>query len=193
LFVGTAFPCPLPLHRPDRYPEDPGNARDLLALTATRLLDRLDFAQMTVDPTTYIAAEKRLEAMPARERQRWLELLSYTRALVYHDRERAEQDELREVIAASVRTDERRRQVETLFMTGAEALLESGRQQGSLRTARDLLLNLVRSKFGRVPRAVEKAIRSTDDLDQLNAWVIRAGMAATLEEAEIVPGSSSAS
>jgi hypothetical protein len=135
---------------------------------------------------------RRLEEMPARERQRWLELLSYIRALVYHDREQTEQDELREVIAASVRTDERRREVETLFMTGYEAALEEGRQEGALSNTREVLRNLLRSKFGRVPRAVEKAIRTTEDLGQLNAWVVRAGMASTLEEAGIGPGSSSA-
>ena len=35
----------------------PANARDLLALTGTCLLDRIDFARMTVDPTTYIASD----------------------------------------------------------------------------------------------------------------------------------------
>ena len=118
--------------------------------------------------------------------------MSYIRALVYHDRERAEQEELREVIAASVGTDERRREVENLSMTGAEALREEGRQEGALRNTREVLLNLLRSKFGRVPRAVEKAIRTTEDVGQLNAWVVRAGMASTLEEAGIGPGSSSA-
>jgi predicted transposase YdaD len=324
--------------------QDPGNARDLMALTATPLLDRLDFAQMTVDPTTYIAADyrhlasdlvlqvplrtgrgrgtitvyiliehqsepdplmrlrvldyvlqiykrqvrdwlarhsslrgfsldpvlpvvlytgtaswpdlprlvdlvkqgaelgdmvpdmgllyvnlpdtaattleasgplgwvleliqqrraqpeafralvvrvvQRLEEMPVRERQRWLELLSYVHAMVYHDREKSEREELREVIVASVRTDERRQEVETLFMTGAEALREEGRQEGALSTARDTLRELFRSKFGRVPRAVERTIRSSDDLGQLKAWVVRAGMASTLEEAGIAPKSS---
>jgi hypothetical protein len=138
---------------------------------------------------------QRLEAMPARERQRWLELLSYIQALVYHDREVPERERLREVIVASVRTDERRREVETMTQSIAEALREEGRQQGLqqgvLSGAREVLLDLLRSKFGRVPRAVEKAIRTTDDLGQLHAWVVRAGMASTLEEAGITPGSSS--
>src|SRR5207249_5214409 len=46
---------------------------------------------------------QRLEEMPARERLRWLELLSYIRALVYHDRECSEQEELRQAIIDSVR------------------------------------------------------------------------------------------
>jgi hypothetical protein len=92
---------------------------------------------------------------------------------------------LSEVIAASVRTDRRRREVETLFMTGYEAAL----QEGALGNAREVLRNLLRSKFGRVPRDVEKAIRTTADLGQLNAWVVRAGMASTLEDAGIGPES----
>ncbi len=127
-----------------------------------------------------------LGELPGRERNRWLELLSYIRALVYHDRQRDEQEGLREVIEASVHTDERRRAVETLFMTGYEATLE----EGALRNAREVLRDLLRSKFGRLPRAVDKAVRTTDDLGQLNAWIVRAGMASTLEEAGIVPGSS---
>src|SRR5262249_41588851 len=39
--------------------EHPANARELLALTEPRLLARLDFAHMTVDPTTYVAADYR--------------------------------------------------------------------------------------------------------------------------------------
>ena len=71
---------------------------------------------------------QRLE-MPVRERQRWLELLSYTRALVYHDRESSEREGLRELITASVRTDERRREVETMFRSSADILLEQGRHR----------------------------------------------------------------
>ena len=37
----------------------PANARDLLALTGTTLLDQLDFSHMAVDPTTYIASDYR--------------------------------------------------------------------------------------------------------------------------------------
>src|SRR5258708_3377951 len=39
--------------------QHPGNARDLLALSGTSLLDRIDFARMTVDPTSYIASDYR--------------------------------------------------------------------------------------------------------------------------------------
>jgi hypothetical protein len=38
--------------------------------------------------------------LPIRERQHWLELLSYIQALVYHDREVPERERLREVLVA---------------------------------------------------------------------------------------------
>ena len=56
--------------------------------------------------------------------------LSYIQALVYHDRKEPERDGLRETILKSVQTDERRREVETMFRSGAEALREEGREEG---------------------------------------------------------------
>jgi hypothetical protein len=139
---------------------------------------------------------QRLEEMPVRERLRWLELLSYIRALVYHDRERSEQDELREVIAGSVRSDERRREVENMFRSGADVLIEQGRregrqegrQEGAIKALQQTVLNLLRAKFGRVPRATVKAIRATEDQAQLDAWATRTLTATTLEDMGIGPG-----
>jgi predicted transposase YdaD len=132
---------------------------------------------------------ERLEEMPARERQRWLELLSYIQALIYHDREVAERERLREVILTSVRTDERRLEVETMTRTIAEALREEGRQEGhqegAVSALQQTLLNLLRAKFDRVPRATEKVIRATRDPGRLDAWLVRAGTASTLEETGI--------
>jgi hypothetical protein len=132
---------------------------------------------------------QRLEEMPAQERLRWLELLSYIRALVYHDREPSEQDELREVIAGSVRSDERRREVENMFRSGADVLIEKGRQEGAVRALQGSLVNLLRTKFGRLPRATEKVIRATQDQEQLDTWLVVAGTAATLAEIDFSPGS----
>jgi hypothetical protein len=135
----------------------------------------------------------RLEEMPARERERWLELLSYLQAMVYHDRDVPERDPLREVIVASVRSDERRREVQAMGQTIADALREEGRQegrqegreQGAITALQQLLVDLLRTKFGRVPRATERIIRSTQDIERLRAWLLRAGTAATLEETGI--------
>ncbi|HVC95982.1 MAG TPA: Rpn family recombination-promoting nuclease/putative transposase, partial [Pirellulales bacterium] len=132
-------------------------------------------------------AVQRLEDLPARERNRWLELLSYIRAMVYHDREDSERDGLRELILKSVSTDARRREVETMFRTGAETLREEGREEGAIAALQQALVNLLRGKFGRLPRATERAIRATQDPGQLDAWLVRAGQATSLSEIEIAP------
>jgi hypothetical protein len=137
--------------------------------------------------TLVARAVRRLEDMPARERIRWLELLSYIRVMVYHDREGSEQEALREMIVASVRTDARRREVEAMFRSGADVLIEEGRKQGAIAALQQSLVNLLRRKFGRVPRATEKTIRATQDSEQLDTWLVRAGMASTLSEVEIAP------
>jgi hypothetical protein len=131
---------------------------------------------------------QRLEEMPARERLRWLELLSYIRALVYPDRELSEQDELRAVIATSVRTDEHRREVDNMFRSGADVLIEQGRQEGAIKALQQTLLNLLRDKFGRVPRATEKVIRATKDQAQLDAWARQTRTASSLDDMGIRPG-----
>jgi hypothetical protein len=127
-------------------------------------------------------AVRRLEEMPAGERQRWLELLSYIRVLVYHDRQSSEQEALREVLLASVRTDDRRREVEAMFRSGADVLIEEGMQKGAIQALQESLVDLLRIKFGRVPRATEKVIRSTDDRAKLHAWVTRTPTASTLAD-----------
>ncbi len=49
-----------------------------------------------------------LEGLPAGKRLRWLELLCYVMALVYHERPKGEQQGLGELVLASVRTDSHR-------------------------------------------------------------------------------------
>ncbi|MBN2492667.1 MAG: Rpn family recombination-promoting nuclease/putative transposase, partial [Planctomycetes bacterium] len=58
-----------------------------------------------------------LEAMPAEERYRWLELLSYIHALVYHVRQPEERPGLWREIEASVATDPHREEVSDVRRT----------------------------------------------------------------------------
>jgi hypothetical protein len=63
-------------------------------------------------------------------------------------------------------------------MTGAERLIEQGRQEGfqegvreeALQTYRRLLTRLLRHTLGKVPAAVVRRIEATDRLDLLEAW-----------------------
>jgi hypothetical protein len=113
--------------------------------------------------------------------------LSYIQALVYHDRAVPEREALREAIVASVRTDERRQEVEAMPQTIADALREEGRQEGAVLARQEVLLNLLRTKFSRVPRATEKVIRATQDQARLDAWITRTANAAALADMGIGP------
>jgi hypothetical protein len=74
-----------------------------------------------------------LETMPAEERMRWLELLSYIHALVYHMRNPPERPALQEVIEASVRTDEHRQEIFAMHRTIADELISKGKKEGNRR------------------------------------------------------------
>jgi hypothetical protein len=52
-----------------------------------------------------------LETMPAAERTRWTEFLSYILALVYHARRQPEHESLHEIVDRSVQTDPHRKEL----------------------------------------------------------------------------------
>jgi hypothetical protein len=126
-----------------------------------------------------------LETMPATERLRWLELLSYLEALIYHDREPSEHEGLRDAVLASVQTDQHRREVQAVVRSMADVLIEQGRREGTLLTLRKVLLRQLRGRFGKVPKAVERAVNATDDGARLDTWLDRVVTAATLDEVGI--------
>lgn len=105
------------------------------------------------------------------DRNRWLSLLSYVAALIYHEREKPEQDELRRVVVDSVQNDVRRVEVRDMGQTIAEALKEEGRVEGAVQSLRNALLRLLRLKFRKIPPGIERRIENTEDVDQLNAWL----------------------
>jgi hypothetical protein len=130
-----------------------------------------------------------LETMPATERLRWLELLSYLEAMIYHDREPSEHEGLRDVVLASVQTDERRREVQAVARSMADVVREEGRteglRQGAVQALREVLMRLLRKQFGRVPKAVERAVNATDNSARLNTWIDRVLTAAALDDVGI--------
>jgi predicted transposase YdaD len=126
-----------------------------------------------------------LETMPAADRLRWLELLSYVQALVYHDRESSEHKGLRELIVASVATDDHRQEMRTMGQSMADMLREEGRKEGEVRSRQDVLLVLLRERFESVPKAVERTIRATADVGQLTTWLRRVVSADSLAEVGI--------
>jgi hypothetical protein len=67
----------------------------------------------------------------------------------------------------------------------ANVHLEQGRTEGAVQALWKALLTLLREPFGKVPRAVERAVNATDDLARREAWVARFGTATTLAEGGI--------
>jgi hypothetical protein len=122
-----------------------------------------------------------LEAMPAEERLRWLELLSYIHALVYHVRRPEERPGLWREIEASVSTDAHRQEVFHMGRTIADELKE----QAGIETTRKNLIRLLRVRFGDVPEEVITIIHSTRDMKRLNGWLDRFATAETLEQVGI--------
>ncbi len=115
-------------------------------------------------------------------RLRWLELLSYIYALVYHERKRAEHTELQQKIEALVRTDLHRREVSTMGKTIAEELMHEGRKQEAIASRRRILLKQLHTRFGALPEHTVSAIESCTSLAQLDTWLEKFATAATLDE-----------
>jgi hypothetical protein len=105
-----------------------------------------------------------LEGMPDAQRLRWLDLLSYIHALLYHERDDAAV--LQQVIEDSVQTDPHRQEIKNMRKTYAMVLEE----RGGLKARRAVLLGLLRAKFGEPPAAVIATVEACADIAQLDAW-----------------------
>lgn len=126
-----------------------------------------------------------LENMPARERLRWLELLSYVHALVYHQRDPSERTGLQKAIEASVQTDVRRKEVFEMGKTIAQEIEQRGKQTGELHARKTTLVRQLRKRFGAFSAEIEQTIESTEDVAQLDEWLDRFATAKTLREVGI--------
>jgi hypothetical protein len=128
----------------------------------------------------------RLEAIADEERLRWLELLTYLHALVHHERQAGEREQMQRLIEASVQTDEHRQEVVMVRKTGADAYREEGAEQGrreeAVRSRQEMLVRLLRRRFKEVPAATEAVIQKTADVGQLEAWLEQMVTAKTLKE-----------
>jgi hypothetical protein len=123
-----------------------------------------------------------LDGMPAAERRRLGELLSYIRAMLYHERSESEQNRLQEVMENSVQDEATRQEVRKMRKTGAQALMERGAHKAGLLTRQQTLVRLLRKRFGSIPSEVVSVVEATDDVDQLDNWLDRFATAQTLEE-----------
>jgi hypothetical protein len=131
-----------------------------------------------------------LEEMPAAERMRRQELLSYLHALVYNERATAEQPALLDHIEAAARTEQLQRELAAMRQTGADFLRAEGRKEGekrgAIRARREALLELLQGRFGEVPALVSAKVKGTRDIEQLKAWSQRAATAESLADVGII-------
>jgi hypothetical protein len=127
-----------------------------------------------------------LEAMADVERERWLLLLSYIGTMIHQERARPEHERLYELVGSSIRSDTRRREVETLMETMADFLRAEGRRAGEIHSRQQTLLRQLRRRFGRVPRATEQLVRTTQDPARLDAWLDNFATAQTLADVGII-------
>jgi hypothetical protein len=131
-----------------------------------------------------------LETMPAAERLRWLELLSYIHALVYHDRNPAEHAELQAEVDTSVRTHQHGQEVAIMGRTIADALRAEGRREGrkqgrmkeAVRARQQVLVRQLRHHFGELSPEVLAAIEAIKDQEQLDNCLDRVLTAKTLAD-----------
>jgi hypothetical protein len=62
----------------------------------------------------------------------------------------------------------------------ADVVKEETRTEEAIRSRQEMLLRLLRNRFGKVPRGITSAIEATTDLERLEGWFDRAATANTL-------------
>jgi hypothetical protein len=127
------------------------------------------------------------DELASSDRDRWLALLSYVAALIYHDREKDEREPMRRLVEDSVQNDARRLEVYDMGQTIAEALREEGRAEEAVRSRQETLLRVLRIRFRKVPSGVEQRITNTDSPDQLDTWIDAFAKAKKLSDVGIPP------
>ena len=93
--------------------------------------------------------------------------MSYLHALVYHERDLTEHQELHAHIEETVRTDRRRREVRTMRKTAADI----HREEGGLLSLRRALLRQLSARFGELPANIVARVQSCGDVEQLEQWL----------------------
>jgi hypothetical protein len=141
--------------------------------------------------TTTERVTNHLEGMAESERERWLLFLSYIEALVYHDRPTSEHAPLRELILDCIRSDARRREVESMWESMADYVRKKGRKEEALHSRQQILLRQLRRRFGRLPAAVKQEISASTDIARLDQWLNNFATAQTLADVGIAAPSGS--
>jgi hypothetical protein len=162
--------------------EQRGGPFGLLLRLVQRRLRRTVFEQ-TLQRVVRALAEQ----MADQDRDRWLGLLSYVTALIYHEREDPERGPLNQKVLDSVETDPHRAEVYDMGKTIAEALKEEGARNAEVLALRRTLLRQLHLKFKKVPEGVAKRVEATDNAEQLQTWLDAVIPAKKLADVGITP------
>lgn len=134
-------------------------------------------------------AVRHLEQMPVDQQSRWLDLLSYIHALIYHQRSGVEQPRLQEVVQQSAHSAKHQEEILQMAQTYAEELRaegrEKGREEGQLAGLQRALLSQLRARFGKISKKIEHTITSTADIEQLDTWLARVLTAKKMSDMKI--------
>ncbi len=125
---------------------------------------------------------REIAELPQQERLRWLELLSYIDAFVYHVRNASEHPELIGMVEASAATDEERRAIMAVEMTMATY----HREQAVISANQETLIRLLRLRFGELPVELTDRVYNTHKVKILNAWLDRVVTAKSLSDMGIL-------
>ena len=105
--------------------------------------------------------------------------------MIHQECARPEHEGLYELVGNSIRSDTRRREVQTIMETMADYLRAEGRRAGEIHSRQQMLVRLMRRRFGRVPRATVQLIRATEDTARLDAWLDNFATGQTLADVGI--------
>lgn len=163
--------------------ETDGGAFGLLLRLLQQSRLRLPVFEATLRRVVHVLEEQVADA----DRDRWLALLSYIRALIYHEREKSERETLNRVVDDAVQKDPHRQEVFDMGKTIAEALMEEGEVRGATKALQQTLQELLEEKFRRIPAGVLKRVAATGDVEQLRNWIKASSRARKLADVGIPP------
>jgi hypothetical protein len=153
-------------HTPDELLSRGDGWRNLLAVVRQELADEADFHRV------FREAVRKVEALADQDRPRWQELFEAILTWSYARRPPSEQGVLQAEAETVQRDSRRKKEIKKMGQTIAESFIEEGMERGELRLARSLLLDLLKKRFRKVPKAVKQQIEATSDLSRLKEAIL---------------------
>ncbi len=120
-------------------------------------------------------ATEQLETMPEKQKNRWLNLVSFMEALIYHYRDADEVPVIQQEIEDVVESQEYLKEIEAMKNSYAQTLKRAGKREGKREGKLDgqqkILIRQLSQKFGGISVEVTRIIESTQDEEQLELWL----------------------